>query len=103
MGAGRPGDIAFAPLQPQQEEGGGEEQPDGRIEQGYEKLSRQSASCVARRHHKRRWITVGLRQTLYRRHYGPSGTAAGDEADRNAGAAATIARSPEPEERSVGN
>src|SRR3546814_4459374 len=57
-----------------------------------EKLSRQSASCIARRHHKRRWITVGLRQPLYRRHYGPSGTAAGDEADRNAGAAATIAR-----------
>src|SRR3546814_12287265 len=40
----------------------------------------------------RRWITVGYRQPLYRRHYGPSGTAAGDEADRNAGAAATIAR-----------
>src|SRR3546814_5888928 len=36
------GDIALAPLEPQQEEGGGEEQPDRRIEQGYENLSRQS-------------------------------------------------------------
>src|SRR3546814_15766071 len=39
IGAGGIGDIMLAPVQPQQEKGGGEQQADARVEQRDEKLS----------------------------------------------------------------
>src|SRR3546814_642189 len=39
IGAGGIGDVPFAPVQPQQEKGGGEQQADARVEQRDEKLS----------------------------------------------------------------
>src|SRR3546814_6467111 len=38
IGAGGIGDVPFAPVQPQQEKGGGEQQADARVEQRDEKL-----------------------------------------------------------------